>query len=472
MKDADRSVAINKHTAQAQAQTKQKQTPTPPPLAPPPPPLSREHHKERSAKQQIEKLANANAASHDKNQAKSPGGNGANLASDINAATLEALNQMFWLPYLTQLLQMGQLTPDILKAMSPPNVAAMLQQQQQNPFAAGAQPFGLANGLPNLSNPLELAMWQQRIMEMNAQNVRETAQTKSMDDRLVAALRQQNLMQQQQQQAAQMQKSATSFFQNFQSNRSQSKTTPQTPAFLSPTPSEPQSRKSCNLQSPPLPKAALSNPLAQNPFFAAAAAANNFPNMAAMANLQKFGLMGAGAATESSNGSTTNALRKTRKEHVLQQQQQQQHLQALLLAQQQLQQQQHSQMNLAGMHHPSADSSSNKALMNLLQQQSNLDPHRGNARNDSTNKMPSIPSFDLTSLNANPSQSSATTSTSSSSSSYSRPHIRVKNGQHLLDPLAAQRRLLAANARCNELPEIGSTTNGMDQMLGNAGLLR
>lgn len=425
---------------------------------------SNQHHKDRK---HAEKLPET-PSTHDKNPVKSsisnprqeatavsPGGNGTNLANDINSATLEALNQMFWLPYLSQMSQMGQITPEIMKAMSLPNLAAM----QQSAAFQGANQYGLPNQMPNLNNPLELAMWQeaaankaaiQRLMEMNAQNVRE-AQRKAINEakiqqrnqeNIAAALRQQNLLQQ-----AQMQKSASAFFQNFQ-NRSQQTQQKNVPPFVSSTfgkdnQNETQQRGSCNLQSPPIPKR-MPNPLAQNPFFASA---NNYPNMA---NLHKYG-MAAGNTTESNNGSTTNALRKARKEQILQQQQ---HLQSLLLQNAQ----QHPQVNMP-VHHQSNDPS-NKSLMSLLQQ-SNID-HSRTPRNESmsNNKMNSIPSFDLTSPNA------------SQQNTPNRPKLRVKNGLHLLDPLAAQRRFLSGSTSRNESPEIGSTTNGIDEMMANASILK
>ncbi|XP_055299691.1 uncharacterized protein LOC129567116 [Sitodiplosis mosellana] len=433
---------------------------------------SSQHHKESNPhRKHAEKLPETQST-HDKNSAKpsnaraeataavSPGGNNTNLANDINSATLEALNQMFWLPYLSQMSQMGQISPDLLKAMSLPNLSV-----QPNAFA-GANQYGLPNALPNLNNPLELAMWQeaaankvalQRLMEMNTQNIRE-AQRKALNDAklqqrnqesIAAAIRQQTLLQQ-----AQIQKSASAFFQNFQNRTQQTQQkSPAQPSFLSPTfgkdnPNESQQRASCNLQSPTLSKR-MSHAMNPNPFFPAA---NNFPNMA---NLHKFGM--ANANDTSNSSSTTNALRKARKEQILQQQQ---HLQSLLL-----QNAQHSQLNLP-VHHQSNDTP-NKSLMHLLQQ-SGLDQMRS-PRNETmaNNKMPStqIPSFDLTSPNS-------AQQSNNNNATANRPKLRVKNGLHLLDPLAAQRRFLAGNtARCNDSPEIGSTTNGIDEIMMNSGVL-
>lgn len=477
MKDADPNRNMtNKHNTssiQTQPQTQSLSKQTAPQREQQQPPTQSQSHRHSNAHHKDRKHADKLPETpliHDKNPVKSsianvrpetsavsPGANNTNLANDINSATLEALNQMFWLPYLNQISQMGQITPEILKAMSLPNLAAM----QPNAFSTANQ-YGLPSAMPNLNNPLELAMWQeaaankaaiQRLMEMNAQNVRE-AQRKAINEakmqqrnqeNIAAALRQQNLLQQ-----TQMQKSANAFFQNFQ-NRSQQTQPKNVPPFLSSTfgkdtQTETPQRSPCNLQSPPISKR-VPNPLAQYPFFAAA---NNFPNMT---NLHKFGMAAANQSTDTNNGSSTNALRKARKDQMLQQQQ---HLQSLLL---QNAQQQHAQVNMP-VHHQSNESS-NKSLMSLLQQ-SNLDQIR-TPRNDNinSNKMNSIPSFDLTSPNPS-SQNNAT----------NRPKLRVKNGLHLLDPLAAQRRFLSGNPRCNESPEIGSTTNGIDEMMANAGVLK
>lgn len=433
--------------------------------------ISNQHNKERK---QAEKLPESLPSPHDKNPSKtsmsnvsrqeaaavSPGSNSGNsLANDINSATLEALNQMFWLPYLNQISQMGQITPEVLKAMSLPNLP-----MQQNAFT-GSNQFGLPSAMPNLNNPLELAMWQeaaankaaiQRLMEINAQNVRE-AQRKAINEAkmqqrnqetvIAAALRQQNLLQQ-----AQMQKSANAFFQNYQNRSSQQAQQKSAQSFLPSTfardnQNEAQQRPACSLQSPTLPKR-MSNSINPTAFFGA----NNFTNMA---NLHKFGGIAGGNATESNSATTSNNLRKARKEQMLQQQQ---HIQSLLL-----QNAQHSPLNMHG--HHQTNESSNKSIMNLLQH-SNLDQMRS-PRSDSlnNNKMPSIPSFDLTS--PNPSQSN---SANSNNTTKSRPKLRVKNGLHLLDPQAAQRRFLSGNT--SNSPEIGSTTNGIDDMMMNSGIMK
>ncbi|XP_031616932.1 probable serine/threonine-protein kinase DDB_G0282963 [Contarinia nasturtii] len=450
---------------------------------------SNQHHKDRK---HTEKLPETIQSSHDKNTMKatsartettavSPAGNPTTLANDINSATLEALNQMIWLPYLSQLSQMGQITPELLKAMSMSNLP-----MQPNAFAAAgaaaATQFGLSNALPNLNNPLELAMWQeatankvafQRLMEMNAQNIREVQRKAINDakmqqrsqDNIAAALRQQQTLLQQ----AQMQKSASAFFQNFQNRTQQTQQKSPAQPFLSSAfgkdsqneASQQQQRTACNLPSPTLPKR-LANAMNQSPFFPST---NNFSNMANLHH--KFGMGGSGGGAGSSGGNTSdnanntatsqNALRKARKEQLLQQQQ----LQTLLLQNAA----QHSQLNLPVHHHHQSNESSNKSLMNLLQQ-SNLEQMRSQ-RNETmanSNKMLStIPSFDLTSPNSQQQTSNSNTN---------RPKLRVKNGLHLLDPLAAQRRFLSGNAaRCNDSPEIGSTTNGIDEMMMNSGVL-
>lgn len=117
----------------------------------------------------------------------------ANMGGDIDAATMAAFNQMLWLPYLGQ---MGQLNPDMFKAMSgitanqAGNVplqyaaAAAAVAANQNRFANS---FSGVNTM-NYNNPLEYAMWQdalaqannaqlQRMMKLNTDREKKAALT-------------------------------------------------------------------------------------------------------------------------------------------------------------------------------------------------------------------------------------------------------------------------------------------------------
>lgn len=117
-----------------------------------------------------------------------------------------------------------------------------------------------------------------------------------------------------------------------------------------------------------------------------------------------------------------------------------------------------------------------KSLMNLLQQPDyghgeQIRSPRAN-ENTSTVKMSNLmtmPTFDLT--------------TPPATSANHQPKLKVKPGLHLLDPLAMQRRFLAnasssgsgsgsgggggGNSSCEDSPEVGSTTNGIEEIMMN-----
>lgn len=60
-------------------------------------------------------------------------------------------------------------------------------------------------------------------------------------------------------------------------------------------------------------------------------------------------------------------------------------------------------------------------------------------------------------------------------SAPSQPKLKVKPGLHLLDPLAVQRRFLsvAGAGICDDSPEVGSTTNSLDDMMmSNSAMLK
>ncbi|GLV44831.1 uncharacterized protein CBL_14598 [Carabus blaptoides fortunei] len=105
--------------------------------------------------------------------------------SDIDAATTAAFNQMLWLPYLNHLeaaaMACGNNT-EFLKALNsvfPPTTASYPTQMAEMPpmFSSGASRFGgiSGTGFPpvqsaiDYANPLELAMWQEAMMQANMQ---------------------------------------------------------------------------------------------------------------------------------------------------------------------------------------------------------------------------------------------------------------------------------------------------------------
>lgn len=415
--------------------------------------------------------------------------NNNNLAKDINSATLEALNQMFWLPYLSQISQMGQLTPDLIKTMAMPNLA--LQQQA----FAGSNRFGLQNPLTNLNSPpLDLPMWQdaatskatvQRILELNGiQDLRE-AQRKAINEAKIqqrnqeniaaataAALQQQNLMQQSQSQKMNQQL----HFQNRTAQHHQK--TPQSPGVLSSIYGKDHSndaqQRSPNLQSPPLSKRSLfgsrdSIAPNHNPFFTAPNPMANLHNhFATMSNLQKYGM--SNSNSNNVNNTAATNLRKARKDHLYQQlnhqpnpQQQQLHS---LIQQQNIQ---HSQN--AAQIHQSNDARPRvtcKSLMNLLQQPdfNQLRSERTAGINENITKLStnmSMPTFDLSPTQATP---------INHSSHSNQPKLKVKQGLHLLDPLAGQRRLLNDGNSHRVDHEIGTTSNGIDDIMLNSGILK
>lgn len=176
-----------------------------------------------------------------------------------------------------------------------------------------------------------------------------------------------------------------------------------------------------------------------NPFFPTAALHQDFGSI--------------GGSTGAGNSRTS----KSRKE-LLQQQQFQQHHQQLQQLQLQQQQQQHQ------LHGDTKPRVTCKSLMNLLQPDLVQDQFKHSSSPETNSKLSNLmamPSFDLTSPPV------STTSTTPTSHHQQQPKLKVKPGQHLLDPMAMQRRLLNAE----EVPEVGSTTSGLDEMMmPNAGL--
>ncbi|KAL5289873.1 hypothetical protein ACFFRR_009717 [Megaselia abdita] len=102
---------------------------------------------------------------NNKNVSNSHNTSALNMGSDIDAATLAAFNQMFWLPYL------NQMTPDILKSMNAIhgniNFSEILplflqQQKQQKHIAVAVAATALSNPI-SFQNPIEFAMWQEAL---------------------------------------------------------------------------------------------------------------------------------------------------------------------------------------------------------------------------------------------------------------------------------------------------------------------
>ncbi|XP_073956299.1 uncharacterized protein [Choristoneura fumiferana] len=96
------------------------------------------------------------------------------LATDIDAATTAALNQMFWLPYLSQLEVMAACSQnsEFLKAFnasgySAQNYADISQMLNTSRFMS---PGGFPNMMPPMDydNRLQFAMWQEAMNQANA----------------------------------------------------------------------------------------------------------------------------------------------------------------------------------------------------------------------------------------------------------------------------------------------------------------
>lgn len=376
------------------------------------------------------------------------------MAGDIDAATMAAFNQMLWLPYLGQ---MGQMNPDLFKAMSGFANAGPLQDPLQfaNPnnrfpnFPAHTTPMGYGN-------PLDFAMWQdalnqansanmQRVMKLNAER---ESQKKSMEMKphMVHQSRQmhqnQPYMQQPQQQHSQKinhmlnsinQMGMPPFFQSSLGNmanlananrfygtaqRTQQQqmmnnvsqfgsagyrqNAQQMHGNTEHSRSSNACAQSSNKQSHSMNHSMASPP---NPFFPPS-----------MSNFQDFGNRGG----------------KSRKDFAAAMQQ-------------------HHQSN------HSMDSSSKqprvtcKSLTNLLQPDLIQDPFKQTDNSAKMSNLMAMPTFDLTS----PPVSTTTTTPPV------QPKLKVKPGLHLLDPLARQRRLFNAD----DVSEVGSTTNGMDDIM-------
>ncbi|KAG4068996.1 hypothetical protein HA402_008307 [Bradysia odoriphaga] len=385
------------------------------------------------------------------------------LAGDIDAATMAAFNQMLWLPYLGQ---MGQLNPEVFKAMSglsSPTMPDALTYSNQNRFSN----FPVPTTPMNYGNPLEFAMWQEALAQANTANMQRVMKLSA--DRDVQKKSQENKPQLLQQ-ARQIQNNQTYLQQHQQQQHlaAQQQHQQQQQQLHQ---QQNQQQKLNHMMNP-------MNQLAMSSFFPP-----NIPNLSnnnrffgagmhrpqmQMNNASQFspgyGRHGAGN-TESMNRSSQmcmqppslsktnhstnhsmamsptnsffpppmsnlpdynhNSRSKMRKES----------------------QQQHHNQNIAD----TKPRVTCKSLTNLLQPDLVHDQFKHT--NDGGLKMSNLmamPSFDLTSP---PVSTTSTTPTT--------PKLKVKPGLHLLDPLAMQRRLLNGD----DGSEVGSTTNGIEEMM-------
>lgn len=108
------------------------------------------------------------------------------LATDIDAATTAALNQMFWLPYLSQLEVMAACSQnsEFLKAFnasgySAQNYADISQMLNTSRFMS---PGGFPNMMPPMDydNRIQFAMWQEAMNQANAATARQKQDQKEM----------------------------------------------------------------------------------------------------------------------------------------------------------------------------------------------------------------------------------------------------------------------------------------------------
>lgn len=350
------------------------------------------------------------------------------LANDIDAATLAAFNQMFWLPYLSQM------APELFKAMAGlpnnANLAELLpflaqqqqqqqQQQQKLQHQQQQQPRNLYNPQFNANamafqNPLELAMWQealgqaqmQQALKMQRENQQSTHKKPTTPTDAKPNVRQQHNMTAsllaQNKQPQQQQKTRTNYginpFRtefNRMPNRQTNNTSRTDNQFLSP--SSKATKQSQQGQHQATQQNQNSNPSGEQKPRVTLKSLSNL--------LEPERLLSQGDPKMSANLMAMPGFDFTQNQQSLQQQQYQfGQFGSTAGGVSQTQHQQHPQ-------HPQQQQQ---------QQQTQAQPQL-------------------------------------------QGKLKVKPGAHLLDPAAMQRRLL----NYDEIPEVGSTTNGLDDMMND-----
>lgn len=112
------------------------------------------------------------------------------LAGDIDAATSAALNQMLWLPYLSQLEAMAACSQnmDFLKALnssgySGQNYPDLSQMFNPSSRFMGPGGFPMMQPMQDYDNRLQFAMWQEAMSHANA-NASSSQRSKTVSDQL------------------------------------------------------------------------------------------------------------------------------------------------------------------------------------------------------------------------------------------------------------------------------------------------
>ncbi|XP_039434863.2 uncharacterized protein LOC120416994 [Culex pipiens pallens] len=417
------------------------------------------------------------------------------LAGDIDAATAAAFNQMLWLPYLGQ---MGQLGPELLKAM--------MNIPSSNSSLADMIPFmgprlqdlcGLGSNAMDYKRQLEFAMWQDALNQVNTASLqrKQEAQKKAAvaaasvhvdrkpiippktleQQRSVAAVAAAASMFQQQQ--GQQPKKSTAYVMNQMNSLS-------IPQFM--TPSMPNNRfnnsRTSSLQSPSSslqqqfsPTGFKTMPNMMSQAAAASAQMRQQARSQQMSAAQKSKQTAAAAANSMfANNPFLNLPTSFQDFH-----EQQQQLARKLQKEHHLTREQLQQLHQEQEQKPRVTC---KSLMNLLQPEKQQQLQKQSTNSKLANLM-ALPGMDIYAtgqhdtlqqqiflqqqqqqqqqqlLQQQQQQQLLQQHQQQQQQQQPQAKLKVKPGLHLLDPAAIQRRLL----NTDELPgEVGSTTSGLD----------
>ncbi|XP_058465728.1 uncharacterized protein LOC131439119 isoform X2 [Malaya genurostris] len=402
------------------------------------------------------------------------------LAGDIDAATAAAFNQMLWLPYLGQ---MGQFGPELLKAMmnipnSSPNVSDML------PFMGPRfQDFcGLASNPMDYKRQLEFAMWQDALSQVNSASLQRKQEAQKKAATTAVHVDRKPIIPpktlEQQRSVAAVAAAASLFQQQTQQNKKPTSVMNQLnslsiPQFM--TPSMPNNRFNSNtrattMQSP----SSLQQQFSPTGF-------KNMPNLmsqAASAQMRQQTHRPQLSAAQKSRQST-NPMFSNNPFLNLPNNFQEFHEQQQQIARKLQKEQHHTREQMQHHQEEQKPRVTCKSLMNLLQPEKQQQLQKHNTNNKLANLM-ALPGIELYAagqhdqiqqqlfLQQQQQQQQLLLQQqhllqqqqqqSQQQQQQQQGKLKVKPGLHLLDPAAIQRRLL----NTDELPEVGSTTNGID----------
>ncbi|XP_029710104.2 uncharacterized protein LOC109408361 isoform X1 [Aedes albopictus] len=412
------------------------------------------------------------------------------LAGDIDAATAAAFNQMLWLPYLGQ---MGQFGPELLKAM--------MNIPNANPSLSEMIPFmnprlqdlcGMTSNPVDYKRQLEFAMWQDALNQVNTASLqrKQDAQKKAavtIDRKPIIPPK----TLEQQRSVAAVAAAASMFQQQSQQNKKPSSAMNSLnplsiPQFM--TPSMPNNRFASNsrtstMQSPSSLQQQLNHsgiktmPNMMSQAAAAAAAAN-----AQMRQQQTRPQL----STAQKSKQNVNSMFPNNPFFNLPTSFQEFHEQQQQLARKlQKDPQGHSREQ---MHHHQEEQKPRvtcKSLMNLLQPEKQQQLQQKQTVNSKLANLMALPGMDLYTASTQQDQMQQQmflqqqqqqqqqqllqqqqqqllhqqqAQHHQQQQQHHQGKLKVKPGLHLLDPAAIQRRLL----NTDELPEVGSTTSGLD----------